>query len=226
MSDTDMSVQQAITEVMRRLPAIGKDERAPGSMGGYAYRGIEQMTRVIQPIMAEVGLVIVPSARLVSLLPSPGQKEAWQDAVLEVDWTIVGPDGSTLQARTVGIGRDHTDKQSTKAQTQAFKYLLMELFCVSDADDDADGHDYSNAERDEPVERPGHLQVMDRVVAAAKADPDIGVALKALASNMGYGLTPRMLETHTDLVDAIVEALDGFEAAAAQEAHSGPQAPN
>ena len=45
----------------------------------------------------------------------------------------------------VGIGRDHTDKGANKAQTQAFKYLLMHLFCVSDPKDDGDSHDYTEA---------------------------------------------------------------------------------
>ena len=144
MSDP-LSVQAAIAAIIRDMPAIGKDDKAPGNMGGFSYRGIEAMTRSIQPLLGQHGVVIIPQAGGLDVVPAPGQKEAWQDVRIRYDWLIVGPDGSSLTAATYGIGRDHTDKGANKAQTQAFKYLLMALFCVSDPKDDADGHDYTPA---------------------------------------------------------------------------------
>lgn len=146
-----LSVHAAIAEVMRRLPGIPKGDQAPGNMGGFKYRGIESMTLVLQPVLADVGLVIVPQARSVTVTHSPGQKEAWQDVTIRFDWLLVGPDGTELTATTYGIGRDHTDKGANKAQTQAFKYLLMHLFCVSDDTADGDGHDYTHAVAPEPT---------------------------------------------------------------------------
>jgi hypothetical protein len=144
-----LSVQAAISKVMRDMPAIGKDSTAPGSMGGFAFRGIEQITTALRPVMAAVGVVIIPQAQTIVIDPSPGQKEAWQDVMVKFDWLIVGPDGSSFTASTYGIGRDHTDKGANKAQSQAFKYLLMGLFCISDAASDGDGHDYSQSERND-----------------------------------------------------------------------------
>ncbi len=207
---TPMSVQAAIAEVMRRLPGIGKGNTAPGAMGGFKYRGIEDMTRILQPILADVGLVIVPQAVVSQVKPSPGQKEAWQDVYLHVDWLIVGPDGSQLTASTSGIGRDNTDKGATKAQTQSYKYLLMHLFCVSDAEADADGHDYSNAEREEQAvaEATPQERTWERVLTAVKADPSIGATLKALAEQHGTKLTLRSVTDDEAFHHLIVEALD------------------
>lgn len=147
-----VSVHAALAAVMADMPAIGKDGTAPTKMGGYAFRGIEQITGALQPILARHGVVIVPSSRVVSVVPSPGQQDAWQDTYLEVEWAIYGPDGSSITARTQGVGRDHTDKGATKAASQAFKYLLLQLLCIS-SKDDADGHDYSQAARPEaPVD--------------------------------------------------------------------------
>ena len=173
------TVGQAISVVMRRMPAIGKDSTAPGNMGGYKFRGIEAITQILQPLLGEVGLVIVPQASSIVIDPAPGQKEAWQDVLVKFDWLIVGPDGSSLSASTYGIGRDHTDKGANKAQTQAYKYLLMHLFCISDAKDDTDGHDYSGSSRDEAHPHDGRVRA---VIEAMKALTDDGKAeLKAWA---------------------------------------------
>lgn len=204
---TGFTVQHAIAEVMRRLPAIGKGKTAPAAMGGFAYRGIEDMTAVIQPILAEVGLVIVPRAKMSSILPSPGQKEAFQDVILHVDWLILGPDGSSVEASTVGIGRDHTDKGATKAQTQAFKYLLMDLFCIADPTDDADGADYSAATREPDREPTPEEQLWERIVNAGKTDAALGGTMKELAELSNTKLTLGAIEKDKALATALEELL-------------------
>lgn len=148
------SAVQAIAAVMSELDPIGKTDRAPANMGGYSYRGIELITGKLQPLLAKHGLVIVPQVTSYEVVPSPGQKEAWQDVYLTVRWLVYGPDGSHVEAVTQGVGRDHTDKGANKAQTQAFKYLLMALFCIADAKDDSDGHDLSGSERREEIAAP------------------------------------------------------------------------
>ena len=140
-----VSVQAALSAVMAELPGFGKDQTSPQ---GYKYRGIESMTKALQPLLARHGVVIAPRSTITDVRPSPGMGDKWHDVYLAVDWLIVGPDGSTIEARTVGIGRDNSDKGANKAQTQAYKYLLMELLCVGDSDDDGDGH------RDEPAPPP------------------------------------------------------------------------
>lgn len=139
------SVQQAIAGVMAELPNIGKGDKSPE---GYAYRGIEAVTKHVQPLFAKHGVVIVPGATITEVRPSPAMKEGWQDVYMRVEWTIVGPDGSTLQASTTGIGRDRSDKGANKAQTQAYKYLLLHLLCIADGKDDSDGQTYEQDRAD------------------------------------------------------------------------------
>jgi hypothetical protein len=136
------NVVQALQAVMQDLPAIPKGDRAADASGGYSYRGIEAMTTVIQPLLAKHGVIIVPKAQVLQIVPSPAMKEGWQDTYLDVEWKIYGPNGSEISARTQGVGRDKSDKGANKAQTQAFKYLLLDLFCISDSKDDPDGADY------------------------------------------------------------------------------------
>lgn len=138
---TSTTVHQAIAAVMGELGGIGKDAKSPQ---GYSYRGIEAITKEIRPLLAKHGVVIVPRAEVFDTRACAGMKEGWQDTYMNVEWTIVGPDGSRLDASTVGIGRDNSDKGANKAMTQAYKYLLLDLFAISDAADDADGLSYED----------------------------------------------------------------------------------
>lgn len=138
------TVHAAIAAITAELPAIGKDSNAPQAMGGYPFRGLEAITRHAQPLLAKHGLVIAPRSTITNVVPSPAMKEGWQDIYLQVEWLITGPDGSTITAQTNGIGRDNSDKGANKAQSQAFKYLLLQLFCIADAKDDADNQTYEH----------------------------------------------------------------------------------
>lgn len=137
---TPSGVIRAITAVMADLPAIGKKDKSPE---GYTYRGIEAITKSLQPLLARHGVVIVPNATVMQILPAPAMKEGWQDVHMSVTWTVYGPDGSNITATTHGIGRDRADKGANKAHTQALKYLLLSLFMVADKADDSDGHTYN-----------------------------------------------------------------------------------
>ena len=65
----------------------------------------------------------------------------WTDTFLEVQYRVYGPGGKE-DAITVGpllaIGRDNSDKGANKAMTQAFKYALLQVLCISDKKDDGD----------------------------------------------------------------------------------------
>lgn len=149
-------IVQAIAAIMAELPSIGKDDRSPE---GYSYRGVEQVTKHLQPLLAKHKVVIIPSATVAEVRPSPAMKDGWTDVFMCVDWTIYGPDGSSLTARTSGIGRDRADKGANKAQTQAFKYLLLHLFCIADKADDADGQTYEHERAEsEPAADETHRQ--------------------------------------------------------------------
>lgn len=135
------NVIEALTRVMRELPAIGKDQEASQKQGGYAYRGIEQITRHTQGLFAKHGIVFVPHVRSYDVREIVVNSNPWTDTYELVEYTVYGPGG--LEDRiTVGpvlaIGRDNSDKGANKCLTQAFKYALLQALCISDAKDDGD----------------------------------------------------------------------------------------
>lgn len=150
--DGGVAVIEAVRKVMADLPNIGKDDQAPAGEGRYRYRGIEAITRHVQQLLATHGLVVIPRAEVLATVPSPAMNEGWQDVIMRVEWSLFGLDGSSLTAVTNGVGRDKSDKGANKAQTQAYKYLLLHVLCVADGKDDSDGQSYEDG-RNEPGHR-------------------------------------------------------------------------
>jgi hypothetical protein len=136
------NVIAALALVMKELPGIGKDDRATPQQGGYAYRGIEAITREVQPLFAKYGIVVTPHAMLEEIVDIEVNGRPWTDTRLLVSYTVYGPGGADdrIEAGPIlAIGRDNSDKGANKCMTQAFKYLLLQLLCISDSDDDSDG---------------------------------------------------------------------------------------
>jgi ERF superfamily len=150
--DPAENVIVALTRVMRDLPGIGKTEHASQDQGGYAYRGIEAITRHAQQLFARHGILPIPrveSWERDEVLVGRDNK-LWHDEKLQVVYRMVH--GPTMTEVEVGplysIGRDGTDKGVNKAMTQVLKYVLLQTLLVGDKADDADGTtDYA--------ERPG-----------------------------------------------------------------------
>ena len=137
-----LTVHQAVAAIIGDLPAIQKNDRSENV--SYKFRGIETLIGHLAPLLARHGVIIVPRTRLVTINTevenSKGKMPGWTEVILEVTWSIYGPQGDMIEACTIGIGRDNSDKGANKAQTQAYKYLLMELFAIGDKEDDGDGH--------------------------------------------------------------------------------------
>lgn len=146
------NVVEALRRVMRDLPGIGRDQTASQSQGGYAYRGIEQITRETQGLFARHGVVFAPSIDGYEIRDLVVNGKPWTDTVLQVRYEVYGP-GGVEDRITVGpilaIGRDNSDKGANKALTQALKYALLQTLCISDAKDDADGHTHEADRRQE-----------------------------------------------------------------------------
>lgn len=202
---------QALALVMAEMPAIGKDQKAPEKMGGFKFRGIEDITAVLQALLSKHGVITIPGARITDVRPA--RPEGWSDVYVQCDWKIYGPDGTYIEAQTCGIGRDGTDKGATKAMTQAYKYLLIQMLCISDPSDDGDAHDYGQA----VVERTP-VEVFWEKLKAHSAD-EIGEAMRAIAAQDEKPLIPRQLEQDADWLAKMSAELDRL--ITNQEAASG-----
>lgn len=162
---TAPNVIAALADVIDSLPSIGRDGRASAQQGGYAYRGIEQITKAVAPLFAKHGIVFIPQVLSVEIRDLTVNSKPWTDTILTVRYRICGPGGPEdyVEATVVGIGRDNADKGANKALTQAFKYALIQTLCIADSKDDNDGHaDEADAHHD------AHPDVDGRAIAALR----------------------------------------------------------
>lgn len=112
---------------------------------GYNYRGIEAVMNALNPALVKHGVFIVPrvldSKRETRDTRSGG---TMMYTIMTVEYSFVGPDGSSVRAVVVGEGSDSGDKSSNKAMTAAFKYAVGQVFSIPfdlvDSEDDAHSH--------------------------------------------------------------------------------------
>lgn len=171
------NVVEALCRVARDLPAIGRDQTASAQQGGYAYRGIEQITKHVQSLFAQHGVVFTPHVRSYEVRDLVINGKPWTDIYEMVEYTVYGP-GGVEDRITVGpilaVGRDNSDKGGNKCLTQAYKYALIQALTISDAKDDADGatHEADAGRLAPPVGVPERLAA---ILAAVEEAPDDGL---------------------------------------------------
>jgi hypothetical protein len=181
MTDTDQpatpTVGQAIANVVRQMPPIGKDQTSPQ---GYSYRGIEDILAAASKLLADEGVIFWARTRTLSVVPSPGMKEGWTDRHVRCRWYVQGPGGDQLKPRPVteGVGRDNSDKGINKGHTQAKKYMLIDLLQIADsaADTDAVSIEHGRAQPgDQPADPAKLFELAVRrealAVAGVEVDP-------------------------------------------------------
>lgn len=243
------NVIQALARVIGELPGIEKltplQRAQRGMMAApetgapkYAYRGIDQLAGAAQPLLAKYGVVIVPidtRHEMVEFVRKTANGESvWSDWRTTVRWAIYGPGGieDVISAETVGNGHDNSDKGANKAQTGAFKNLLLRLLCIGDPADDPDGerHDRDDVVDNAPPRDPsGKTPVQltfEHVVEFGKTHKDLAPALKEWATGQSKKLSEAAFaedeEYRIGVEATMIRLVNEARAAAAQAADHGP----
>lgn len=133
-------IYQKINDIMREIPAIGKDKQ--NKQQGFAYRGIDDVMNVLFPLLSRHGVFVVPEVISTSRserTTKNGGNMAF--TVSTVKYTFYATDGSSVSAITTGEGMDSADKSTNKAMAAAMKYAFFQTFCIPTeeaANDDPD----------------------------------------------------------------------------------------
>lgn len=202
-------VIEALSRVMRDLPGIGKDQQASAQQGGYAYRGIEQITQHTQGLFAEHGVVFIPRVVHHEIRELVVNGKPWTDTIELVEYDVYGP-GGVEDRITVGpilaIGRDNSDKGANKCLTQAYKYALLQALSISDAKDDADGttHEADAVPPPDPRISQSNAEAMIAKIEAA------GLTVSEVVKLGTAGRTDDAYEVHKTEVRAVRAALDNL----------------
>ncbi len=179
---------KAILKVMAdigRMEAEGKND-----FHGYAYIKASDVHNVLRPVMAEHGLVAIPSVVSHDTQEKTDKRGRvmWRTTLeLEVTWS----DGeSSLTTRWVGVGEDAGDKSYYTAYTGALKYALLKTFCIGEggADPEVSHPDetHQEASREDLESRLVQLiqEVVDKDTAAAFGEVATRAASKGKYSKL------------------------------------------
>lgn len=115
----------AMQGIMKELGAVSKD--GTNQMQKWKYRSIDAVYNALHPLLAKHGVFCTPTVLDIKTTPV----EKGHRLILTVKYTFYATDGSSFEAIVAGEGADSGDKSVSKGMTYAFKYLLMQTFCIA-----------------------------------------------------------------------------------------------
>lgn len=177
------TIHQAIAEVTRRVGEQGVAKGQKATFGaGYLYRGINDYQAALNPIMAQVGLAIVPHEIVecsIEEVRSGNSKTEWR-VTTRIDYMICY-DGETMKASSVGCAIDMREKAYGQAQTDAMKSLLQHLFMIPTAGQ-VDTEQNNEPVRSAPEPQPEWIETAKRI---KKNDPALEDELRTTLQETG-----------------------------------------
>lgn len=151
----------AMSRVMRDVGAIGKNRRNEGQ--GYNFRGIDDLMNHLHPVLCRHGVIVVPTGTTDRQVlthertTASGRSSVSTQVFIRQAFRFYGPQGDYIEAEITGEGADAADKATNKANSSAFKYLLLETFTIPLDDMEDSDRETPTIERD--GSRPGSRSV-------------------------------------------------------------------
>lgn len=162
-----------LAAVIRDVDAVGKNRR--NEQQRYAFRGIDDFSNALHPVLAKHGVVLRPYVVEARALEATETKSGGVmfRVSLTMDLGFVAPDGSAHVVRTVGEGCDTGDKATNKAMSAALKYALLMTFLIPTedrelVDSETESHE---ARRPAPREQQRQAQVVQAAAKVLDAKP-------------------------------------------------------
>ena len=127
-------IYKAIGAIMQQMPSVGKN--GYNQKQGFKFRSIEDVCNAAHSLLAQHGVFCAPvcaTSQVQNRELSEGKRI--MHAVLTMKYTFYAADGSNVEVVTVGEGMDYGDKACNKAMSAAYKYALLQLFCIPTEDD-------------------------------------------------------------------------------------------
>jgi hypothetical protein len=174
-----LAVYQAINAVQAAMNKEGISKGRKNQQQGYAFRGIDDCYAAVAPHLAENKLCIIPryvSRSVIEHESKSGNALFYVTVEGEFDF-VSAVDGSKHTARMFGEAMDSADKATNKAASAAFKYLLLQTFCIpTEGDNDADASTPEPLARQKPApatsSRPPQQNAANRQPEASNTPSD------------------------------------------------------
>ena len=161
-------IYQLIPKAMADMDAVGKNQF--NQQQKFKFRGIDDVMNAMNPVLVKHQIFTVPEVLEQTREHRTTDKGAQLNySLLKMRFSFFAPDGSHVDAITLGEGMDSGDKASNKAMAIAYKYALFQVFCIPTEempDPDAETPPPSKQETKKPD------QEVERKAAASNAMPE------------------------------------------------------
>jgi hypothetical protein len=136
-------IYSKIPTIMAKVGVVKKDRK--NAQQGYNFRGIDDMYNALnEHLSAEKVFAVCTSIANESVTERESKSgSAIFSYSASFTWRFYAEDGSFVETTTIGKGMDSGDKDTNKAMSVAYKYAMMQTFCIpteEDKDPEVDDH--------------------------------------------------------------------------------------
>lgn len=156
------NVRECLVWLMKNITEIDKGRQAPDVVGGYSFRGIDQVLNAVGPKLREVGLVVLPEvtnihSEVSSAIVQGASKKPVRFVTVTINFTLLAPNGDKETICIVGEAGDTGDKAVSKATSVATRIMWITLLMIPTGEKDPDEAGYERTAAapttDDPVAR-------------------------------------------------------------------------
>lgn len=136
---------------MSLVGVVGKDRK--NEQQWYKFRGIDDMYNALNEHLATEKVFftseVLESTREERITKNGG---LLMYSILKMKFTAYAEDGSFVESTTIGEAMDTGDKSMNKAMSTAYKYALMQIFCIpTEEDKDTENNTHEIAWNNAPI---------------------------------------------------------------------------
>lgn len=209
-----------LSQVMADFAKVGLSKSRENREQGFKFRGIDELMNLAAPIFVRHRILVTPEVLdRVLVERETARGSIMFNVALRVKWTFTSAlDGSSHVAITAGEAQDSGDKATNKAQSAAFKYVLLQSFCIplegEGEDADSNTPEESVAQRKPEPKPAGYAAVVKGAEEAAKQGTDF---LKAYARTVNRDCWTYLVERDPKVYDVIKGAALDVDAKAKEQ---------
>jgi hypothetical protein len=189
---SERTLFKALSAVQADLAKAGIAKQQENTFDKYKFRGIDDVLNALAPILANHGVVIMPSVKKCKLATvTTSQGKTQNHCKVEMEYTIYDVKGDSISHTFPGEAMDRSDKAINKACTAAYKYFLFEAFTIpveGTPDADSESPTVSSPAKKAPAKKAPAKQVASKPIT-----PQQVKAISALIEETQSDL-PKLLE--------------------------------
>lgn len=174
------AIHLAMQRIMAAVDPIGKDRENKGQK--FNYRGVDDVMNALHPLFVSHNVIltwdIISSEHSVRHITD--KPMAFTTLTIRYTFTCT-IDGSSMSTTTIGAAGDTYDKDTSKAQAMALKYLLYHTFLIETGEEDPDGDTPTMSAKAATEKQINYLRTLaTKADGEGKISASDGVAIRAV----------------------------------------------